>query len=608
MAEATFVKLGTKPLPGNPLANRTSIEAILADVPPELAVMLANLRDYIARYAGELVANVAVAVISATIKAADDGAEVIGAILGHLDAFKEMGHIAGYAQVSPKPLAPADTATLLFRGLRSQAEYILEVKRNGISADRAMAFLAAVRPILDIGSIHELKRRGLLNPVRALEAIQKQGYFPSEAQQISELSWQVPGAPELVGAYKRTLLTGPIARQKLGYLGIKGEDATRLLHLARELLTPQDIVAAWLREDFTQPVMDKHLEEHGYNPADRNEIRKLAFFLPPVPDLVRFAVREAFDPNQVKLLDLDAEFPKDFETWAKRQGVSTDWAHKYWQAHWELPSATQAFEMFHRTTHVRLDPTSPPLGSVKGKPYYRVISEATLKNLLKAVDYAPTWRPKMQEISFSPLTRVDIRRMHELGFLDKDGVRKAYHDDGYSPENVERITNFVEADVLDNYTGKVKNQLLTLFRRGVIPQAQLAAYLRKAKVPENFIKALIDSEIELREAEQLDKRVKAIERQFKRGIITAPLLLIRLVALNLSQETITHLVSLWTEEKLAAQNRISVKDLKKAHLEGLVSDDKLRAELRERNWQEDDITIMVKLSQGVDPDAAVEVT
>lgn len=602
MAEATFKPLGTKPDPGHPLFLTKSIEDLLTQLPTDLIPVMSNLHDWISGVAGNLVANIAVTVISSTITLIDLSAESVGAIIGYLDAYREQGRLAAYALVTPNALSPGDVATMFFRGLKSQEEFFAEVKRNGISADRASGLLAAARPILDVGSIQELQRRGFINPVRAIEGIQAHGYFPNVAQQIAALSSTIYGAPEILAAYKRTLLTAQQATFHLGKTGVPKENAPLLLSLARELLTPQDIVTSWLREDITRREMDKNLEEHGYDSFDRDQIRNLAFFIPAIPDLVRFAVREAFSPAQVKALDLDEEFPEDFGKWAKKQGVSSDWAHKFWQSHWELPSPTQAFEMFHRTTHTRLDPTSPVLGNVKGKPYYRVISEGTLKNLLKAQDYAPTWRGKMQEISYGPLTRVDIRRMYELGFLDKDGVRKAYHDDGYSPENVERITNFVEADVYDNYAGKVKVQLLTQFRRGIISQAQLEAYLKKAKVPPNFIKALVEAEIELREAEQLEKHVKALERQYKRGFLTESKLQTSLETHKLSSETVQHLVSLWRSEKLAATNRISVKDLKKAQIQGLVDDAKMRSELQERNWQADDIEIMVKLKEHVDPE------
>ena len=597
-------KVGTKPEPGKPLTNTIPLESIITNVPPALLPILDNLRDWIALQAGEIVANVAIAVISATITVADNAAEVIGAILGHLDAFREQGHVAGYATVAPTPLLPQDIINQVYRNLRSPAEFLAEMRRNGLSTERASLLMSSSRPIIDIGGVQELYRRGLLSPGKAEEAFGWHGFTLPNQQYLRELAHTHYGPPDILAAYRRQLFSQQQATGHLGKVGFKPGDVPLLLQLTRELLTPGDIVTAWLREDYTQEAMDKALAEHGYTFKDRAQIRKLAFFIPPIPDLVRFAVREAFSPEQVRALDLDQEFPPDFATWAKKQGVSNDWAHKYWQAHWELPSATQAFEMFHRTTHTRLDPSSPVLGTVNGKPYYRVISEATLNNLLKAQDYAPTWRPKMKEISYNPLTRVDIRRMYELGFLDKAGVAKAYHDDGYSPENVERITNFVEADVYDNYAGKVKVQLLTLFRRGIVSEAQLRAYLARAKVPPHFIDALVKAEIELREAEQLDKRVKAVEQQYKRGQITHATMIVLLGALQLSGETIEHLVTLWANEKLAARNRISIKDLKKAHNQHIVSDDKLRDELRERNWQADDIEILVKLDGPIDSEDA----
>ena len=83
-----------------------------------------------------------------------------------------------------------------------------------------------------------------------------------------------------------------------------------------------------------------------------------------------------------------------------------------------LPSIGQGFEMLHR----------------------RVIEDADLDLLLRALDVMPFWREKLKDISYNPLTRVDVRRMHRIGVLEEEGVFNAYLDVGYNEENAQLMT------------------------------------------------------------------------------------------------------------------------------------------------------------------------
>ena len=58
--------------------------------------------------------------------------------------------------------------------------------------------------------------------------------------------------------------------------------------------------------------------------------------------------KEAFEPDIYTTLGLDEEFPSEQVKWLEDQGISEEWARKYWIAHWDQPSIGQGFEMLHR--------------------------------------------------------------------------------------------------------------------------------------------------------------------------------------------------------------------------------------------------------------------
>ena len=181
-----------------------------------------------------------------------------------------------------------------------------------------------------------------------------------------------------------------------------------------------DIIAFELRRQPSLVDLDKELRKIGIHPAYYQLYKELAYPIPPVADIITMAVREAFTPDIAARFGQYEGLPADYVTWVGKKGISKEWAERYWAAHWSLPSPQQGFEMLHRG----------------------VISREDLMLLLRALDIMPFWRDKLINISYNPLTRVDVRRMFNLGVITTDEVNQAYQDIGYNKENAERLTKF----------------------------------------------------------------------------------------------------------------------------------------------------------------------
>ncbi|KKM05612.1 hypothetical protein LCGC14_1752350, partial [marine sediment metagenome] len=195
-----------------------------------------------------------------------------------------------------------------------------------------------------------------------------------------------------------------------------------------------DIRALVNRGAITEPDALQELQEQGLLLSDANMLLALRRVLPGPSDIVRFAVREAFDPAIVTRFGLDADFPEGAVPLAERVGLSREDFLFNWRAHWELPSATQAFEMLHRD----------------------VIGPEDLDLLLRTQDVMPFWRDKVVAIAFTPFTRIDIRRFFRTNvFGPRDSpeaiaqVIRAYKDIGYDDEKAGIQAQFVEAEDLD---------------------------------------------------------------------------------------------------------------------------------------------------------------
>lgn len=188
----------------------------------------------------------------------------------------------------------------------------------------------------------------------------------------------------------------------------------------RPLLGPNELRELYQRRIIERRDVDAYLLRLGYRDEDIARIKALFPVLPNAADLVRMSVREVFNEDIANRFGQYQDYPSEFGYWMERLGFDEDWARRYWAAHWELPSVTMGFDMLHR----------------------RIIGQDDLRLLLRALDVMPYWRDKLTQLSYNPLTRVDVRRMYGLGVLDRGGVKDAYLDLGYDDHNAELMTEF----------------------------------------------------------------------------------------------------------------------------------------------------------------------
>ena len=256
--------------------------------------------------------------------------------------------------------------------------------------------------------------------------------------------------------------------------------------VGRELLTP-GVVQDALNRGFIDPAQaDFYLEKAGYGDPAKHALLELRNIIPGPTDLVRMAVREVFTPQLRRELTLDAEFPAPFADWAAKLGISEEWAGNYWAAHWDLPSPSQGYEMLHRG----------------------LINDQQLADLLKALDYAPVWRDRLQAISYNPITRVDLRRLFKMGIITEAQVKDGYRALGYNDERAGWLTEFTkryygpdEGGELKEFADLAQSTIRLGYRRHVLSREEALDKLVEAGYSEDvadFLLTLDDVQLGIR--------------------------------------------------------------------------------------------------------------
>lgn len=191
------------------------------------------------------------------------------------------------------------------------------------------------------------------------------------------------------------------------------------------------------RKYLTDAQVTDVLSKQGYSAPYQEAMRKGYLFYPTAQDFIQFAVRETFRPDIVSKYQYDAEYPAEIDPYIEQAGLSHEWLMHYWRAHWILPSVQLGYEMLHRNK----------------------ITLAEMNTLISIADYAPWWRQKLIDISYSPYTRVDVRRLYKDGIITREQVHRNHLDIGYDEEHAANLTKWVCKEITAEK--KEKNKDLT---------------------------------------------------------------------------------------------------------------------------------------------------
>lgn len=316
-----------------------------------------------------------------------------------------------------------------------------------------------------------------------------QGYSKGRYELYKQLYYATLSVNDLLYLRNKGAISDDDFRRWLRRAGFTEVDMITIEKLQSIAIPVMETLELLNRGKISEETAREQLKRHGYNDEQLNALLELRYYLPSVSDVIRFAVREAYTPEAVERFQLDAEAPKLFFEEAKKRGLTEEQAKYYWRAHWELPSVTQAFEMYHRG----------------------VIDDKDLDLLLKTHDIMPYFRDKLKAIAYEPFTRVDIRRMFELGVMSYKEMVKAYQDLGYSPENAEKLARFTTLEVLENQRVMIQDEVVLRYRNRLITRDEAKGLLKESGMTDETAENLLtleDFKVENKRIENATKHIR----------------------------------------------------------------------------------------------------
>jgi hypothetical protein len=409
------------------------------------------------------------------------------------------------------------------------------------------------------------------------------GFDDGEIELMVMSSQALLSASDYVSLWQRGKITEQDMGSQLQRLGLNDESISKLQTVAEQVLSYQDSFEAYRRGLLSDSELESRLMALGIPSVDVALHKELAFPIPGIQDLIRFAVREVFTPETRIAYGMDNDLPPDFVNKAKLVGLSEEWAKAYWAAHWELPSPSQGYEMLHRG----------------------LIGPEELDGLLKSLDYMPYWRDKLIQLNYNPITRVDLRRLYQLNVIDEVKLKRGYLDLGYNEENAGYLTEWtIKSLEKDSEDSKQANkdltvaEVLSLYKESVIDRATTATMLSDCGYDEN------ETEYKLTLAELAiykdDKKLvlDTLKTKYQHGLLDYNGLVNELGKLNIPTAEAENYLVKWektTPINVKVPTNKEMGDMVKG---GYLGSDEMYQEIRRQGYSEQWANKLVRLYSG----------
>lgn len=270
-----------------------------------------------------------------------------------------------------------------------------------------------------------------------------------------------------------------------------------------------------LIRDTTLKEMTSYL---GYDDATRKHASDLLDYFPSVGDLIDFAVKEAFEPDEKLFIHDKNAIPVDFIEYGKKAGMSESWIKRHWHIHWRLLGTGQILESWHR----------------------KITTETELDDYLRRLDYTENDRRIIKGMSFNLLTRVDVRRVFENGLMSSSELFEYYKTLGYSEKDSGLMTG-LSKQIRFIETKDLRKLYIEQYDNGFLTEREINNKLKATGLDPNEIELFLYYTDSLKELDFKKELKKQIELRFYEGIIDYDDLIKQLRNLGVSNREITRI-------------------------------------------------------------------
>ena len=203
------------------------------------------------------------------------------------------------------------------------------------------------------------------------------------------------------------------------------------------------------RGEISETDFDLWMKRSSLPEATRKEVIKLKEVIPPLPDLIRFAVREAFGEHT-----FEEQYPT-YESIAMKMGLTKEAAMWYWYSHWIRISVDRMYDNLYRG-------------------YW---DEEKFKSYLRLVDIHPDDREDIYNVAFRPPTVRELGYGYDVGAYTREDILKFRRWGGLSPEDATKAADALVDYRLEAEREAVRREHMYLYVMGKETEEEFRANL-----------------------------------------------------------------------------------------------------------------------------------
>jgi len=211
------------------------------------------------------------------------------------------------------------------------------------------------------------------------------------------------------------------------------------------------LLELWRRGVISDGMFVRALRRSGMPQSYADAVKALKNVIPPLSDLIRMAVREAFPVAPGK-----PQFD-EMKKWAAKRGLSSYWVERYWLAHFDRMGLTQAYENLWRGH----------------------FDEDDFKHYLMLADVHPDDWDAILRVAYRPPSIRELGYGYDVGAYTRDDIVKYRRWGGLSPEDAEKAATALIVYRSEAEREACRRELMYLHALGRIDEATFRDELKK---------------------------------------------------------------------------------------------------------------------------------
>jgi len=316
-------------------------------------------------------------------------------------------------------------------------------------------------------------------PIDMLLAFRRRGYIDENSLRASlkwfrmkgdtlentmKLTVQYPEPYRLAEMYSKGLLTHDDYIFTMAKFGIEYPFAVAWAGAQMQFPTFDQCMIMYRRGIIDVEDLKLYMNFQQFGEWQVNQMLQLKDVIPPIQDLIRFAVREAYEDH-----DPEKQYSTMVEI-AKKMGLTEQASEWYWYAHWDRIPVNLMFANYHRG----------------------LWDKTKLERMLKIVDVHPDDRADIMNVAYQPPTTRELGYGWDVGAYTVEDIKRFRRFGGLSPEDADKAATSLVAYRTEGERQSVRIELMYAFGLERISDATLRAGLKGLNTPEEAIELWVE--------------------------------------------------------------------------------------------------------------------